>query len=60
MSRRVQNSLVIIAALVAAVLVVQTQTNWLDGAAPRKAGCEDATAPSEACDKPAAKTGNTP
>jgi hypothetical protein len=29
--RRVQNVLVMLAALTAAVLVVQTQTDWLDG-----------------------------
>jgi uncharacterized membrane protein len=37
MSRSAQNSIVILAALGATLLVVQTQTNWLDAAASQHA-----------------------
>lgn len=58
MSRRIQNILVILAALTAAVVVVQTQTNWLDDAP--HAQCEGALKAKGLCHNPLDKKATTP
>ncbi len=37
MTRPIQNALVLLAALAAALLVLNTQTNWLDASTPQHA-----------------------
>ncbi|MBX9726706.1 MAG: hypothetical protein K2X09_05515 [Rickettsiales bacterium] len=58
MSRRIQNILVILIALTAAVMVVKTQTNWLDNAP--NAECDTAHEAKGLCHHPLDKKAATP
>ena len=58
MSRRVQNAMVILAALCAAFVVVQTQTNWLDNTP--NAECDTAHKAKGLCHQPLDEKAATP